>query len=572
VVRMLPMLALIGVLGAPARWRPMLVLAMALVLGLIGAVLGALLGIALAWGLLGLVGADLGGGYFSATRPALSLPFASLGLFGGLGILAAVLGAFSPAMKLRKLAPAQTLKHGQATALPDHLAPLKISLALAVAGAVLLTLPAIGGLPLGAYLAIACWLFAGVLIIAPLLGVVARLLARWRHQRSGALTWLAVSRLDGAHQSAFPALAGVVASFALVCAMAVMVHSFRISVDDWLETVLPADLYLSVPTTGAGAGLTTQNQNALAGLPGVRQVSFLRSIDLNLDPDRPALAVIARPIDATDPGHSLPLTGAWLRPAERAGRCTAIYISEPAATIYGWQLGDEITLPIGTTGSGGQACFEVISVWRDYARQHGAVTLDQNDYQALTNDMSVSNAAITLADGADASEVLERARAALYGIAGLQARSSQAIRALSLQIFDRSFAVTYALEAVALLVGLFGVATTYSGEALARAREFGMLRHLGVTRRDLARLFATESLLAIGLGLAWGACLGGLIAQILIHRVNPQSFHWTMQTHLPLDLLIGGAVALLTLGVVTAIIAARQAAGRAPIAAVRADW
>lgn len=572
VVRMLPMLALVGVLGAPARWRPMLVLGMALALGLVGAAFGVALGIALAWGLLGLVGADLGGGYFSATRPTLSIPFEALALFSSLGVLAAVLGAFSPAMKLRKLAPAQTLKHGQATSLPDHLAPLKVSLTLALVGTVLLMLPAIGGLPLGAYLAIACWLFAGVLIIAPLLGVVARLLTRWRYRRSGALAWLAVSRLDGAHQSAFPALAGVVASFALVCAMAIMVHSFRISVDNWLETVLPADLYLSVPTTGASAGLTPENQQTLAALPGVKQVTFLRSIDLNLDPDRPALAVLARPIDSDDPGRSLPLTGAWLSPEDRGSTCTAIHISEPAATLYNWNLGDEISLPIGVANSGKQPCFEVISIWRDYARQHGAVTLDRDDYQALTNDTSVSNAAISLAEGADANEVLARARAALDGISGLQARSSQAIRALSLKIFDRSFAVTYALEAVALLVGLFGVATTYSGEALARAREFGMLRHLGVTRSDLARLFATESLVAIGLGLVWGACLGGLISQILIHRVNPQSFHWTMQTHLPLNLLAGGALALLTLGVGTAIIAARQAAGRAPIAAVRADW
>ena len=279
-----------------------------------------------------------------------------------------------------------------------------------------------------------------------------------------------------------------------------------------------------------------------------------------------------RPVNVDDPGSSLPLTGPWLQPHERSNACIAVHASEPAATLYGWQLGDQIPLPLGATQDKRAPCFQVNSIWRDYARQHGAIAIDREDYQRLTDDTSVSNAAITLATGADADEVLERAKAALGGMPGLQARSSQAIRALSLKIFDRSFAVTYALEAVALLVGLFGVATTYSGEALARAREFGMLRHLGVTRGDLARLFATESFLAIGLGLLWGACLGGMISQILIHRVNPQSFHWTMQTHLPWDLLAAGALALLTLGVGTAIFAARQAAGRAPIAAVRADW
>lgn len=127
----------------------------------------------------------------------------------------------------------------------------------------------------------------------------------------------------------------------------------------------------------------------------------------------------------------------------------------------------------------------------------------------------------------------ERLRAAVPALREVELRSARDIRALSLAIFDRSFAVTYVLEAIAIVVGLFGVAATYTGQALARAREFGMLRHLGVTRAQIVRLFAIESGLLIAVGVAWGGALGVLIAVVLVHRVNPQSFHWTMEMHWP---------------------------------------
>lgn len=575
VLRMTPMLALTGVLGAPVGLRTRLVLGIALALGAVGASLGLATGIGLAWTLLRLVGGDLGGGYFPASAPPLSLTPGPLLLFGALGVGTAVLGALSPALKLRRLAPARALKSGQATLPGHHLPPGPLAAALVVAGLLLLLIPPVFELPLGAYLAIACWLFAGVLIVAPLLGLLA---ARLRNAGVGGrrpLAWLAIARLDSAHQSAFPALAGVVASFALVSAMAVMVFSFRVSVDDWLGAVLPADLYVRVPTAGARAGFGAQDQARLRALPGVTSATFLRQIDLSLAAGRPPVALLARPVDASDPSRSLPLTGTPLPDAGRRQDCIAIYPSEPAATVYRWQVGQQIALPLTprpSAGNTGPPCFQIVAIWRDYARQHGAIVMSSADYQRLSGDTSVSNAALTLADGVSVAQASAAVQTALADFPGLQIRSAGDIRQLSLRIFDRSFAVTYALEAVALLVGLFGVATTYAGEALSRAREFGMMRHLGMTRRSLASLFALESGLAIGLGVLWGAALGAVIAQVLIHKVNPQSFHWTMQTHWPAGILLGGAAALLALGVLAAMIAARRAAGAAPIAAVRADW
>jgi putative ABC transport system permease protein len=146
------------------------------------------------------------------------------------------------------------------------------------------------------------------------------------------------------------------------------------------------------------------------------------------------------------------------------------------------------------------------------------------------------------------------------------------VHAASLRIFDRSFAVTYLLEGVAIVIGLAGIGASFSAQALARAREFGMLRHLGASRRELQRLIAHEAGALTLFGIAAGGALGGAIALVLIHVVNPQSFHWRMELAIPWRLLGAVASALLLSGVGAALLATRQATGAGPLRAVREDW
>jgi putative ABC transport system permease protein len=146
------------------------------------------------------------------------------------------------------------------------------------------------------------------------------------------------------------------------------------------------------------------------------------------------------------------------------------------------------------------------------------------------------------------------------------------MRRVALAIFDRSFAVTYALEAIAILIGLVGVATSFSAQVLARAREFGMMRHIGVDRGAVLAMLGIEG---AGLGLVGalaGIGLGLVMALVLVRVINPQSFHWTMDLALPWPLLAGLGAALVASAGITAVIAGRRALGQAPILAVRADW
>jgi putative ABC transport system permease protein len=150
--------------------------------------------------------------------------------------------------------------------------------------------------------------------------------------------------------------------------------------------------------------------------------------------------------------------------------------------------------------------------------------------------------------------------------------SSQEIRAISLKIFDRSFAVTYWLQFVAIGIGLFGVAASFSAQVLARRKEFGLLVHLGFTRRQVLAVVAGEGLAWTAMGAVAGLGLGLVVAVVLVKVVNPQSFHWTMDMALPWWRLAALCAAVVLAGTLTAWLAARAAAGRDAILAVKEDW
>ena len=213
----------------------------------------------------------------------------------------------------------------------------------------------------------------------------------------------------------------------------------------------------------------------------------------------------------------------------------------------------------------------VAGVFRDYARQHGAVLIDRADYLALPGDRKANDAALWLAPGVKRAQAMAVVRA-LPGGGQLEMAEPGEIRELSLSIFDRSFAVTYAMEAVAVLVGLFGLSSSLGAMVLARRREFGMLRHLGLTRRQIAGMLAAEGGLLAALGAAAGLAAGAAISLVLIHVVNRQSFNWSIELHWPVLFLFTLTLILVGLAIVTAVISGKEAMGTGPVRAVREDW
>ncbi|HYR25119.1 MAG TPA: ABC transporter permease, partial [Aquabacterium sp.] len=146
------------------------------------------------------------------------------------------------------------------------------------------------------------------------------------------------------------------------------------------------------------------------------------------------------------------------------------------------------------------------------------------------------------------------------------------IRQTTLRIFDRSFAVTYWLQAVAIGIGLFGVAASFSAQVLARRKEFGLLGHLGFTHRQILAIVAGEGAALSGAGAVLGLALGLAVSAVLVYVVNPQSFHWTMSLYLPGPRLAALCASVVGAGTLTALLAGRAAVGRDAVLAVKEDW
>lgn len=556
--------ALLRVLGATRRGLVAQVLAEGAVVGIVGAAAGLGLGLALARAALGVFGGDLGGGYFSGERPELVFAPVAAGVFLALGVAASILGSLVPAREAAGAPPAVALKNLGDAVDPRKAPRARFALAALALGAAAAFAPAVGGLPLFGYASMALLLAGGV---AAMPWLARTLLAPLQRARLSAPPLdLAVRRLWGAPSQASTALAGVVASTSLMIAMAVMVASFRGSVADWLDQVLPADLYMRLDETSPG--LDPQAQARLAAAPGVAAVEFVRTLPLRLSPDRPPVALVARPAAWRAEARRTLLVG---RVAEPPPGKIAAWVSEPFSRLYGKAPGDVVELPIGP---GGRTGVVVAGVWRDYARQNGAITLDAADYERLTGDRTRSEASIELDAGAQPEAVTQALRDVLPPAVAERAQFARPrqLRELALGLFDRSFAVTYLLEAIAILVGLAGVAATISAQTLARTKEFGMLRHVGVARGQIVRMLAAEGALLGAIGGVAGVGLGLVMSQVLIHVVNPQSFHWTMQTRVPWALLALVALSLVVAAAGAALVAGGRALSADAVRAVREDW
>ncbi|MBL8398466.1 MAG: ABC transporter permease [Candidatus Accumulibacter sp.] len=552
--------AVLGVIGLSPRRRLLQILLEGLAIGFPGALLGLLMGYALAVAFTQLLGGDLGGGFFSGGVPLIRPTLTATLAFCFLGALTSVAGAIYPAYLNRRQPLAQALKIGfsptpTGEAAHDH-RRLKRLAALSLSAVALSHAPPLFELPLAGYAAIAVLLLIGI-DAAPLL--THRLFSAGASLPLPATQRIALQNVAQAPLMAQVAASGLIVSFALTASMVIMVSSFRVAVDHWLDEVLPAPIYLR----SKGTPLPPEVLSALrqADAPFVK-VEGTAHGTLTLDPRRPDVGLIVREIDRQHPAQRLPLTGRLATPPD--DRLPVVWISEALQEIYGIHPGQLLRLPL----LGRDVELFVGGVWRDYSRQFGALVISRDDYQRLGGEFQANDLALWPRAGQEASAMTWLT--AHTDRHGLRVSTVGEIRDLSLAIFDKSFAVTYALEAAAMLIGLFGLAVTLATSVWLRSREWATLGALGFDRRMLSRAVMLEGALIAVIGLLIGLACGVAIGAVLTHVVNPQAFHWRMPLIVPWSRLLVGAVLTLAAALLASRHAARQAT-RLPLAQILAS-
>jgi putative ABC transport system permease protein len=541
----------------------------ALLLGAVGSVVGVLLGRVLAGGVVGLI-AETVNALYTSSRPTpveLTAGEAWTGILTG--VMVAFVSALKPAREAMQVAPTEAMSRGA----HEHRARLRWrrslawSAVFAIAAAALSQAPAWGGYPVGGYvaalLAIAAAAFASPAVVL----AVHRATRGFTRRRAESL--LAGRSLTASLSRTSVVVAALATAIAMMASVGIMVASFRETVALWLDVQLRADLYVR-PAIRSGAGqyppMDARIPALLAAVPGVAAVDDFRGTEFHYEGERATLG--AGNMEIVRRYGRLRFLAGESRDAilsSLPGRDRAV-VSEPFALKHKIRAGDRLTVPIGSN----TVTLTVAGVYYDYSSSQGYMIVDRSTILKYLPDLPVTNAAVYLAPGADAERVRQeiQLRTAAYGVA--IARNSE-LRRASIEIFDRTFAITWALEAVAILVAMLGAANSLLALVLDRRRELGLLRFLGASTGQVRGMILTEAaflgLLASILGLA----LGMALSLLLIYVVNRQSFGWTIQFHLPGGLLAGAVLLVWLVTVLAGLYPARVASRMNPIEVIREE-
>ena len=510
-------------------------------IGIAGALLGIPLGRLMASSAVKLMSTTVSALYVSS-RPGnivLSVWSAAAALLGGIGLT--LVSAWSPACEAARVAPVEAMARGQREfeVRVHKTSWLWLALALALVAGGVSSLPPVGGKPVFGYCATLLAVAAGVFAIPAFTAVAMRLASRVLPDLLGVEALLASRSLSGSLRRTSVLVAALSTGVAMMTAVAIMVGSFRQTVVLWMDSELPADLYLRPagnPAADQHPTISPLLSDTIAGLPGVKAVERLRAYEITYQGLPATLGSLdvqnAQVYRASDflSGRSTRAVLAELRNAD------TVIVSEPFSYKHRVRRGDTIELALGES----RASFRIADVYYDYSSERGLVLMDRDTMLKYLPDPAPSNIAVFVSPEASVAAVraeIENAAAAQSARVLIFANSD--LRAQAIRIFDRTFAITYALEAVAVLVAIMGVAGALLALVIDRRRELGLLRYLGASGRHLRKLVLTEAGLLGLLATISGMVLGVFLSLILIFVINKQSFGWTIRLHWPVAILLG---------------------------------
>lgn len=507
-----------------------LFLAEVVLIGIVGAVVGIGFGLALSNGALQTLARTVGNLYGEVpalprvtwAHPAVLLR----GLLIGIGV--AVLGSLGPIREAVSVEPTRALApKGYETAGTVRVVPTLAGAALIFASAGLAALPGpVQGVPLFGYLS-AFLVVLGFAWLSPvLIRVVGPCLRMLLPLRAACLARLAADELVRAPVRNAVAVSALMVGLALMIGVSAMIHSFRLTVDLWLEQTVKADLIVAPPTwlgSGPEGSLPESMRARLEVIPGVTAVDSYRAVRMEFR-DAPVVVVARDLLLHAKHSRYLFMEGDSPTVLAETVRKDQIIVSETFARQFKLGRGDRMTLP----GLHGPVEFSIASVFYDYSTDGGKVVLDRSLYARLWGDRSATVFPVYLAPGADPETIRRMVPERLPGGPPVMILTNGELKREVLRIFDQTFAITYALEIIAVAVALLGIANTLLSGILERQRELAVLRAIGGTPAQVGRLILWESGLLGLAGTILGLGAGLVLSFLLIEVINKQSFGWTI--------------------------------------------
>ncbi|MEM7536437.1 MAG: FtsX-like permease family protein [Chloroflexota bacterium] len=539
VVQRRPVLGSLRSLGMTRHEIFTLILLEAGILGAIGTLVGLALGILLGRGAVQLVTQTVNDLFFVVAVREVGLPILTLLKGAACGVAAALFGAVIPAYEATSVPPAGAMKRSNVEERMERLMPWISTIAV--------VLLAIGvGLLIPEFHLIIAFigLFAIILgsaLLTPLLTLGFMRLVRFFAERNGGvIERMAPRYIMRALSRTSVAVAALMVAVSVIIGVGVMISSFRTTVELWLGEVLQADIYVSSPSRSQqGNTLNDEIIQQLADLPGIREYGTIRTVEVAAylptetntqsiiaeDTIPIQLAVIKKDVIGEKRRYK-EAVGDW-RETWQSVEAGGIIINEPMAYRYDLGVGD--TLDIQTDQGIQPFSIVGVSVSFDVNPQ---VFMSTQNYRQAWEDRETSAIAFFIEEGANLDDVAASIRSELAGKVELLVASNRGLRQNALDVFDRTFSITVALQLLATIVAFIGILSTLMSLQLERQREIGVLRSAGMTRRQLWRLSLFETgLIGTSAGLV-AIPVGFVLALILIYIINLRSFGWTLEMQL----------------------------------------
>jgi putative ABC transport system permease protein len=450
------------------------------------------------------------------------------------GIALITLASLPPALLASKIPPSLSTRKGY---LEGAFQPFSNRLVFAAIVSFLLAfffsrLPAWGGLPLGGYAAAFCLLVGAALLTPSCL----RLFCAVGEKCAGGWFplegWLALRNLISGLGRSSVAVAALVMGVGLMVSVAVMVGSFRSTVILWLDQTLKADLYLRPASDQAGnleSFLSPETIKAVSSSDGVLAVERLRSVPYDWRGQELTLAAFDTEVLQKYGNLVFKTRGDPQAFLSQIQKTPSVLISEPLQLKDGLGAGDLFILQTPT----GPVSLPIAAVYYDYSNDRGTILLDRGLFSRLFHDDGVNGLAVYLKPSLDAEAARGLILKNLPKGTQVFARSNANLKKEVLRIFDQTFAITYAMEAIAVLVAVLGILTTLTALILERSQEIAVLRYVGATRPQVRRTLLWEAGWMGLVGVFLGLGMGLLLALVLIDVINVQSFGWTIQWRVP---------------------------------------
>jgi putative ABC transport system permease protein len=574
VVRRRPDIGIVRALGASRSLILSAFVGEAACFGLAGALLGLPLGRFMATGAVHLMSATVESLYVSSRPGSIALNTASVLLAQAIGVGVAVASAYSPAREASRVSPVEAMARGRREydVRVRKTRDLWLAVVLGLAAAVASRAPAVAGKPLLGYLAAILLVTASALAMPAFVDALTSLSSNLLGKFFGVEAMLASRSLAGSLRRTSVLVGALSTAIAMMTAVGIMVGSFRQSVVLWMSNQLPADLYLrpaGSPAADRHPTISPGLAEDIAKIPGVVAVERLRAYEISYQGMPATLA--SADLDVLDVirwyPHSEFLSG---RPQQQVlpdlRHSNAVVVSEPFTYKHHLKAGDFITLSLGET----QASFRIADIYYDYSSERGSILMDRQTMLRYLPDPAPSNLAIYLSPGYELASVRAQIEKAAAGHRVLMF-SNRDLRAEAMRIFDRTFAITYALEAVAVIVAVMGIAGALLALVIDRRRELGLLRFLGAATGQVRKLILVEAgLLGLLANLA-GLALGFALSLILIYVINKQSFGWTIRFHWPVQILLGALTVVYAATVLAGLYPAQVAVRLNPLEVVHEE-